>query len=86
MPTAKCTRPELEAKVERHERLLYGIDDSEVGLKAKSRELERYVEELKLERKEAKDDRRHILRAVIAGTAINVTAVILALLITHSGG
>jgi hypothetical protein len=74
----------IATKVERHDRILFGNNGKEPGMVADVRELQRYSEEMKLERKEAKDDRRHIMAAVIAGTCVNVIAILVALAITHT--
>jgi hypothetical protein len=70
---------ELIEKVNRHEALLYGTDNHDVGLKAKVRELERYVEELKTERKEAADDRRKIMAGVVVAIFIQMVGLVVAI-------
>lgn len=69
---------DIAAKVERHERLLYGIDNGHVGMKAKVVELERYVEELKVERKEARDDRRRIMGGLVVAIVLQLLALVYA--------
>ena len=76
---------EVIDKVNRHEALLYGTDNHDVGLKAKVRELERYVDELKTERREASDDRRKIMTGVVVAIIIQTLGLVVAIY-QHIGG
>lgn len=69
---------DITAKVERHERLLYGIDNGHVGMKAKVVELERFIEELKMERKEARDDRRRIMQGLVVAIVLQLLGLVYA--------
>lgn len=70
---------DIAAKVERHERLLYGIDDGHVGMKAKVVELERFIAELKAERKEASEDRRRIMSGLVVAILLQLVALVYAI-------
>ena len=76
---------DIEAKVERHERLLYGIDNGHIGIKAKVVELERFISELKEERREAAEDRRKIMTGLIVAIILQMVALIVAVY-QHLGG
>jgi hypothetical protein len=75
----------IAAVVDRHEKLLYGLDNYHVGLKAKVIELERFISELKVERKEASDDRRKIMTGVVAAIIIQLVGLVVAVQ-QHLGG
>lgn len=73
---------ELE-RVERHERVLFGTNGTQLGLIARVANVETYIENQVVERKEAKEDRRKIMTAVVAGIIIQVVLLVTALIWTH---
>ena len=74
---------QLIVDVERHERILYGGNGEGLGLNARVVNVEKYIEGQIVNAKEAREDRRKIMTAVVAGVIINAALVVLGLIVTH---
>lgn len=74
---------QLVGDVDRHERLLFGGNGEGLGLNARMVNVENYIEDQKVIAKEAREDRRKIMVAVIGGVILNALFFLGALIWTH---
>ena len=77
------TAEALTCDVERHERAIYGGDGQGLGILARITNVETFVEEIRLERREAKGDRRKIMIAVVTAAIITLASNVVTLILTH---
>jgi hypothetical protein len=77
------TAEALTCDVERHERAIYGGNGNSLGMLARIANMETFVDEIRMERKEAKGDRRKIMVAVVTAAIITLASNIVTLILTH---